>query len=195
MNQQPDKVIARRQTIVEVWTSMGRLPVGEQTLRRIRRALADKFGAGVVPSPAAIARVLADEGADLLHPEVIECDARWREKNLRNASSDLMTDRDLAEPLTLTRAAGVIRRLEQQRERFMRDNEQNEARGLRELAQIEKARAQLLTRDDTLDAGTRAAQREISEWFRVWLLTPDIFEDWLDLRRRSDDFRKQFPNG
>jgi len=26
----------------------------------------------------------------------------------------------------------------------------------------------------------------------VWLQTPNLFDDWLDLRRRSPDFRNKF---
>ncbi len=35
-------------------------------------------------------------------------------------------------------------------------------------------------------------ETEIAEWFTVWLQTPEIFDDWLELRRRSANFREQF---
>lgn len=194
MNQRADKVKSKREAIVEIWAQLARPPVGEQVLEQIQRALTDKLGKDAIDSPAALARVLADEGAELRHPEVIEFDARWREKQIADANSGLMGDRDFEKPLTLKTAEEILRRFEEQRRRFMRENNRNELRGLRELALNEKARAQLLARDDRLDETNRAAQIEIAEWLRVWLQTPDIFEDWLTLRLRSAVFRKQFPN-
>ncbi|HSV33248.1 MAG TPA: hypothetical protein VLH87_03925 [Pyrinomonadaceae bacterium] len=193
MNQSTDKARTKREAIVEIWSRLERPPVGEQVLDKVQRGLDDKFGKGASDSPAAIARILADEGAELRHPEVIEFDARWREKNIADVNSGVIGDRDLEEPLTLKTAAKILQRFEKQRQRFMREKNQGELRGLREVALNEKARAQLLARDNRLDETNRAAQIEIAEWLRVWLQTPDIFEDWLTLRLRSADFRNQFP--
>ena len=193
MNQSTDKARTKREAIVDIWSRLERPPVGEQVLHKIQRGLDDKFGKGASDSPAAIARILADEGAELRHPEVIEFDARWREKNIADVNSGVIGDRDFEKPLTLKTAAKILQRFEKQRQRFMREKNQGELRGLREVALNEKARAQLLARDNRLDETNRAAQIEIAEWLRVWLQTPDIFEDWLTLRLRSADFRNQFP--
>src|SRR6266446_4243110 len=179
MNQSTDKARTKREAIVEIWSGLERPPVGEQVLDKIQRGLDDKFGKGASDSPAAIARILADEGAELRHPEVIEFDARWREKNTADVNSGVIGDRDFEKPLTLKTAAKILQRFEKQRRRFMRENNPAELRGLREVALNEKARAQLLARDNRLDETNRAAQIEIAEWLRVWLQTPDIFEDWL----------------
>jgi hypothetical protein len=39
----------------------------------------------------------------------------------------------------------------------------------------------------------RARLKEISEWLSVWLQSPELFSDWLDLRRRSPEYKKKFP--
>ena len=191
---QVNKSHTKREVIIETWILLGQPPAGEEVLRKIQRNVAERFGEGAIDSPAAIARVLADEGADLRHPEVIEFDARWREKQLNEAKSkDLIGNRDPGRPLTLKRAAVVLRRLAKLRKRFTSENNRTELRRLRDLALNEKARAQLLARDDTLRESTRVAQTEIAEWFRVWLQTPDLFSDWLELRRRSPEFKERFP--
>src|SRR5204862_27251 len=59
--------------ITSIWRRMGATSVGEQELLAIQDALPEET------SPASIARELAAAGAALRHPEVIECDARWRE--------------------------------------------------------------------------------------------------------------------
>jgi len=50
-----------------------------------------------------------------------------------------------------------------------------------------KARSKIIERD-VLEQLQEAAQ-----WLAVWLQSPELFSDWLDLRRRSPDFRKKFP--
>jgi hypothetical protein len=35
----------------------------------------------------------------------------------------------------------------------------------------------------------RAEKQEIATWFRIWLETPDLFFDWLELRKASEEFR------
>src|SRR5713226_7754818 len=78
------KARTKRELIITAWDDLGRIRVGASELRKIQSSIHDQFGAGAVESPAAIARVLADAGAELRHPEVIEFDARWREAKIEN---------------------------------------------------------------------------------------------------------------
>jgi hypothetical protein len=36
----------------------------------------------------------------------------------------------------------------------------------------------------------RLQKQEIAHWFRIWLETPALFEDWLSLRKGTEEFRK-----
>ena len=63
---------------------------------------------------------------------------------------------------------------------------------LRSFAANARRRAETLAKDRTCEARTRATQKEILEWITVWMQTPALFADWVELRRRSPDFRKQF---
>src|SRR6266508_2157384 len=76
-----------------------------------------QFGPGSEESPAAIARVLADEGAELRHPEVIELDARWREAKIESHTARFKGLEDLltGKPLRLKKAEALIKRLEKLR--------------------------------------------------------------------------------
>jgi hypothetical protein len=179
-----------REMIIDEWGQLGRAPVDARILVRIQTALGKLLGSDAVPSPAFIARVLADEGAELRHPEVIECDARWREKRVKH--SDLNARHDSTAPLTLKDARTLLQRFEVRRRELSLQNDADELRRLRDAGLNEKAKAQLLARDPSLSESLRQQQQEIGEWFRVWLQTPEIFEDWLDLRQRSQDFRQMF---
>src|SRR5262245_43593994 len=106
----------RRQFALREWNRLRRPAVGERELRAIQRALAKRFGNGV-DSPASLARWLADEGAELRHPEVIECDARWREAQIESGAFADYDDRAGAQPMTLKHAETLIRKLEKLRQR------------------------------------------------------------------------------
>lgn len=55
-----------------------------------------------------------------------------------------------------------------------------------------RQRAQMIARNASVNERKREEKAEIAEWFAVWLRQPEIFEDWLVLRRRSPDFRERF---
>jgi len=183
----------KRGLIIEAWDGLGRAMVGEHELREIQRSVRNQFGSSADESPAAIARVLADEGAELRHPEVIEFDARWREAKIEKDSGQLKgLDELLAgKPLRLRKAESLIKKLERLRQRAENDD-QSAARQARSMAISGRQTAELLAKDKELNELQRAEQTEIAEWFKVWIQTPILFADWLELRRRSPDFRKKF---
>jgi len=183
----------KRGLIIEAWDRLGRATVGEHELREIQRSVRNQFGSSADESPAAIARVLADEGAELRHPEVIEFDARWREAKIEKDSGQLKgLDELLAgKPLRLRKAEALIKKLERLRQRAENDD-QSAARQARSMAISGRQTAELLAKDKELNELQRAEQTEIAEWFKVWIQTPILFADWLELRRRSPEFRKKF---
>ena len=184
----------KRGLIIEVWDRLGRKAIGEPELREIQRSVRSQFGQSADESPAAIARVLADQGAELRHPEVIEFDARWRGAKIENdcgkfkGLEDLVTGR----PLRLRKAAALIKKLERLRKRSENSRDQIAAKQARDMAVSGRQIAELLAKDRKLNQLQRAEQAEIAEWLKVWIQTPSLFADWLELRRRSPDFRRKF---
>ena len=61
---------------------------------------------------------------------------------------------------------------------------------VRALVKKGKLRAQSLAANPRVQARKRAEKQEIARWFQVWLETPDLFSDWLALRKSADEFRK-----
>ena len=176
------------------WHSLGGKAIGRKELRRIQRALHEKFGEGGVESPARIARVLADEGAELKHPEVIELDAKWREEKIEKETSKFRgLERFLeAKPLRLPEAESLIKKLERARQSSEPNENKINVQRLREIAINARQGAELLANDSTLNQTQRDEQAETARWLAIWLQTPGLFDDWLDLRRRSPDVRKKF---
>ena len=185
---------SKQEFIVAQWLRLGGKAIGRRELRRIQRALHEKFGEGGIESPAKIARVLADEGAELRHPEVIEFDVKWREENIEKETSEfkgLERFRD-AKPVRLHEAESLIKKLEQTRQSSERNENKVNVQRLREIAIDVRQAAETLANDSTLTQRQRDEQAEIAQWLAVWLQTPNLFDDWLDLRRRSPDFRNKF---
>ncbi|HKO34957.1 MAG TPA: hypothetical protein VJV21_00660 [Pyrinomonadaceae bacterium] len=184
---------AARESIVKLWLELGRPPVDAQLLENLQRRLARSSEDPAI-SPAAVARLLADEGAELRHPEIIESDVRWREP-LENSRMDKFA---AVEPLSsgarlnIQDAAGLISKMEKLRQEFERDDDEAGLDELRALAVGARQRAEAIGKNRKLNQTVRGAQSEIAEWLKVWLQTPMLFEHWLELRRRSDEFRSKF---
>ena len=183
-----------RELIIEVWDRLGRPAIGESELRQIQESVRGQFGPGAEESPAATARVLADAGAELLHPEVIEFDARWLETRIENDQGQVKGIEDFLDgkPLHLKKAESLIKKLEKLRQRAESSGDLTASKETRDVAISGRQIAELLAKDRKLNPIQRAEQAEIAEWLKVWIQTPSLFADWLDLRQRSTDFRKKF---
>src|SRR5436853_7909384 len=58
--------------IIEVWEKLDCENVGAAEIKAIETVLLDKYGESAIESPMVIARLLADEGADLRHSEIMQ---------------------------------------------------------------------------------------------------------------------------
>ena len=171
---------------------MGAGRVGRKELRAIQNALAKEFGAS--QSPASIARVLSDEGAELKHPEIIECDAKWRGAEIEKEEARFKNlNAALSEPaLSIELGEALIREMELLRSRFSETDDREALQRLKAIAIEMRQLALYAGKDQKIDEPVRLQQQEIAEWLTVWLQTPDLFEQWLELRKRSPEFRKTF---
>ena len=164
-------------------------------MRQIQRSL-DKevVAARGITSPAAIARILADEGAEMRHPEIIEFDARWREGRIRSESQRFKDLEQFSSGTQLSRgqAEALINELERLRQRFAGEADREALAELTTFAANARRAAQLSAKSRTSDSVRQAEQAEIAEWIKIWIQTPNLFADWLALRKSSPAFRAQF---
>lgn len=166
----------KRDLMIEVWEELDCENVGRAEIEAIEEVVRDVYGEQAVESPMKIARLLADEGAELRHSEIMS----------------LFVERYEAEPYTaefrnifrlgsLRNTLSSIRRLENLRRKFASDNDKE---GLR------------LIKERTVNAKRELTQtpvdRELAQWLTIWLQTPEAFESWLLLRKRSADFKERF---
>ena len=167
-------MLTKEQFIVEVWEGLGKEVVGASELGLIEGAVVERFGSAI--SPALIARVLADHGARLGHPEILQTDARWREKQSLFSVDDL-------EFGNLEAALKLINKIE-----HLWQQSESDATTRESLRQSVRS---LKTELDSLSSSRQLAA-EVAQWLAVWLQNPQIFAGWLALRQNTAEFRERF---
>lgn len=173
--------------IIEVWEKLDCESVGAAELEAIETVVNDVYGKGAIDSPMAIARLLADEGAELRHSEVMELYVKRASNNRYNAALGNVLRLD-----DLNRALGTIRALENLRKKFLSDNDNEGLRKLRDTAIKGKDLAAETAGRKNADRTTRLLNDEIASWMTIWLQTPDVFENWVSLRQKSREFIDKF---
>lgn len=173
--------------IIEVWEALDCESVGAKEIIAIEESVRERFGASAVDQPMITARLLADEGAELRHAEILELDAQRRVESPYDAMF-----RNILKFSSFNETIASIRNLENLRLKFLRENDKEGLRLVRETALKGKNRAQMIGKNPKVDRLKRDEKTEIAGWFTLWLQSPEIFENWIALRLISKDFREKF---
>jgi hypothetical protein len=153
--------------------------VGAPELDLIQQAIAVRFG--TLMSLASIARTLADHGVQLSHPETLAADVKWRERNLFFTPEELILG-------NLEAATALIEKIERLREQF--EKEKPMLAHLRQSVQQLKSELDIVAKSEK--GSHKLLAREVAQWLTVWLQNPQIFQEWLALRRATPEFRESF---
>ena len=178
MTQTSWKAKNKRDLIIEVWEKLDCESVGAAEIRAVEAAVEDVYGKPAVESPMLIARLLADEGAELRHSEIMDLFVERFEEKPYTAEF-----RNILKLGTLRSALTSIRRLENLRKKFASEKDKE---GLRQVRERTIAAKNGLKKTPE--------QKEIAQWLTIWLQTPEAFEGWIALRQRSKDFQEKFPD-
>ena len=173
--------------MLEVWEKLDCENVGRVEIEAIETVVRDVFGSQAVDSPMVIARLLADEGAELRHSEIMEL---YIER-----ASDRPYDASLLNILDTTGLKSTlssIRQMENLRRKLTSDDDREGLRLLRQLAIDEKERHLAIAAKPNIELTRRDAAAEIADWLRLWLQAPEVFENWVGLRQRSKDYVQKF---
>ena len=180
---------ARNKTdlIIEVWEKLDCESVGAAEIESIETVVRDRFGNGAVDSPMVIARLLADEGAELRHSEIMKLYLdRASDRPYDAALTKLF---DTSELSKLQRSLGNAENL---RRKFLTENENAGLRLLRQTAIDAKKLASAGCEDKRLSNEQRAANAEAVEWITLWLQSPELFETWMQMRVSTNEFKSRF---
>ena len=101
---------------------------------------------------------------------------------------------DILHFTTLQDAEVSLMRLDELMRRFQTHGEPAAVERVLNVARLGKRRAEMIARNQKVQAQKRAEKEEMASWFRIWLETPNAFFDWLDVRKQSADFQSKFPH-
>lgn len=175
--------------IIEVWEKLDCESVGASEIEAIEIAVREVLGDGAIDSPMKIARLLADEGAELRHSEIMELDVKRRLESPYDAMfRNILKFSDLKQTLI------SIRRLENLRKKFETEKDREGLRLVRETGIKGKRRAQMIAGNEKVEEKKREEKAEIAQWFTIWMQMPAAFEDWIEMRQKSKDFTEKFGN-
>ena len=173
--------------MIEVWEKLDCETVGAVEIEAIETVVRDVFGPSAVDSPMVIARLLADEGAELRHSEIMQL---YLERAADRPYDAVLLN--LLETTDLRSTLRSIRQMENLRRKLAGEDDREGLRLLRRTAVDEKERQLIVAAKPKLEINRRETAAEIAEWLTLWLQSPEVFENWVALRLRSADFVGKF---
>ncbi len=99
---------------------------------------------------------------------------------------------DLLHFATLDEAEMCLIRLDELLVRFRAEGNHAAAERVLEVGRLGRRRAEMIARNQKVDARKRAEKAEVVQWFTLWLENPGAFFDWLELRKRAPEFVERF---
>jgi hypothetical protein len=180
---------ARNKTdlIIEVWEKLDCESVGASELEAIETVVREFYGENAADPPIVVARLLADEGAVLRHPEIFEMDVRRRLNSPYGAMF-----RNLLTLTSLEEVERSLHHLENLRKKFISDGDTAGLRLVKEAAIEAKEEARRRAAEAGIDVTESKRFAESAEWITIWLQSPEIFESWVRARRNSASFQEEF---
>ena len=91
---------------------------------------------------------------------------------------------------TMAEAEETLKNLEYLRRKYQSEGDKKGEEYCRKIALLGRRRAELISRNRRVGVQKRRQKREIATWFGIWLETPEIFENWLILRKKTEEFQE-----
>ena len=173
----------KKALILEIAQGLAKPRFTPAEIEQIRRQLIAHLGAQGKTSSDYIVSVLEEAGLRVVLSTRSDTEGRYEEEFS-----------DLLHFSTFDEAEMCLVRLDELLRKFLVEGERAAAERVREVARLGRRRAEMIARNHKVDALKRAEKEEIAHWFGIWLETPDAFFDWLEVRKQSRDFQKQFPH-
>jgi hypothetical protein len=177
-----DVLKTKKALILQTAREMGAQSFTLAEIDQLRRKLMAEHGEEGKTGTDYIADVLKDAGMKVSLSLQEEAEEQYEEEF-----------DDLLHFKTLEDAEVSLMRLDELMRKFQSQGERAAVERVLNIARLGKRRAEMIARNPKVEGHKRAEKTEIAEWFRIWLETPDIFFDWLDVRKQSPEFQSKFP--
>ena len=171
----------KKAMILEAARDLGIVKWTTAEIDQLRRKLIADHGEEGKSSNEYIAEVLKTMGWKVQLTEREEAEERFEEEF-----------EDILHFKTLQDAEVSLTRLDELLRRFQTHGEKAAVERVLEIARLGKRRAEMIAHNRKVEGPKREEKKEIAEWFRIWLETPDAFFDWLQVRKAAPEFHEKF---
>ena len=175
------KRLTKQEMVLEIYD---REAMGEVTAREIaiiNQALVEEYGEGGAMQPAEIARILNEEELPVRFEQIFRMDSPTEKYE--------SLFRGLSGCDSLENAEMALRKIDDWYRKFKQAGDKTGVRFTRAAAMRLKQEAAALSASPKLDARRCAELGEIAQWTMIWLQTPDIFAQWLELRKATAAYK------
>ena len=175
----------KKQLILDSFRTHGWERAGQEEIRAVEAELRRALGPAGKTSFSYIASVLRKTGARVDYEDRYA--DPWMEEPYARRLKGVLQFGDLAA------AEASLRQLDAIYREYLQAADRVGTQLVRSLIVKGKQRAGSLAASPRVSQERRQQKQEIATWFRVWLETPEIFFDWLELRKQSEEFLRLFP--
>lgn len=175
--------LSKKALILELARALGKPRFTPAEIEQLRRQLVAQLGATGKTSAEYIVSVLQEAGMRVVWSTRSDTQGKYEEE-----FTDLLHFSNLDEAeMSLVRLDELLRK-------FVVEGENAAVERVREVAQLGRRRAEMIAHNHKVEEDKRVEKAEIARWFAIWLETPDAFFDWLEVRKKSSEFRAKFSN-
>ncbi|MEK7831436.1 MAG: hypothetical protein AAB401_10150 [Acidobacteriota bacterium] len=174
----------KQEMVLEIYD---REAMGEVTAREIaviNQALIAEYGEGGAMQPAEIARILNLEELPVRFDQIFRMDSPTEKYE--------SLFRGLTDCGTLGEAEAKLQRIDELYVKFQQAGDRTGARFARSAALQLKQQTAALSRSPKLTEHQRDEMGEITQWVTIWLQTPGVFAQWLELRKATAAYKSLF---
>src|SRR5690348_15004044 len=176
----------KKQLIHELKVARGLAQAGADEIRAIQADLRARLGPQHKTSASYIANVLRADGVRVNYQDRY-VDSVIPEPYARRLEG-LLQFHDF------TDAEAALRKLDDAYREYRSVSDRDGTTFVRELAAKGRQRAEGIAGNGRVREEKRREKGEIARWFKLWLDLPDLFFDWLEMRKRSEEFKQLFSN-
>lgn len=176
----------KQQLVLEIYDREAMGEVTSQEIEIINQALIAEYGEGGAMEPAEIASILHQEELPIRFDQIFRMDSPTEQ--YESLVRGLNGYGDFGEAET------TLRRIDALYKQFQQAGDKTGMRFVRQAALRLKQETAALLQSPKLTESRRAEMGEINQWATVWLQTPELFVQWLELRKASADYKELFQN-
>lgn len=175
------KRLTKQEMVLEIYDREAMGEVTAEEIAIINQALVEEYGEGGAMQPAEIARILNEEELPVRFDQIFRM-ASPTEK-YESLFRELTTCGSLAE------GEAILWRLDKLYREFEQAGDKTGVRFAKAAALQLKRQTAALSESSKATELLRIEMGEVAQWVTIWLQAPDVFAQWLELRKATAAYK------